>query len=212
MPDGFVPLGAVLIGVDIDDLVQLAVEVDLRLAAGGEVGPGDHGPGPHEGHRGLGALLAAGPQGSRVPAALGARGPVALPRPARIVDADAFDGRAVVIPERQPRGLGGLRLYDEPVPLDAPAFPPDQRDGPLLGALDDGAEGVVREPELLVRDGGDAGLPLVGNALVAQHDSQDAGRAGRVAVGVLPAAGADAHGLADIAVPVQQAPARCRPR
>ena len=69
----------------------------------------------------------------------------------------------------------------------------------------DGIKGVVGELEFTIGKRRDACFKLVGDAVVAEHNSQHTRGTGWVAVGVLPAAGGDLQGLVEIRVPEEQA-------
>jgi len=63
---------------------------------------------------------------------------------------------------------------------------------------------VIREGELLVLDLRNAALPDVGDTVVAVDDTEDAGRARRVTVGILAGAGGDAQRFGEIASSVKE--------
>ncbi len=125
--------------------------------------------------------------------------------PARVVVRNAFGGTTVVIPDFELRRHRFLRLDENRVAFHAPALALHQRKRTRLGAGHDRAERIVRVGELLVSDSGDTAFPLFGNRLVAEHHTEHARGAGRIAVGVLAGARGDFQRLAEIAFAIEQA-------
>src|SRR2546422_11701162 len=93
---------------DVDGAVELAVEIDIGLAAAGQVGADDDRTRAFERDGGLGAFLGGDARGNG-----GALGPglsalpIPLERPAQIFDADALGGRTLNVPDLEFGGLCG---------------------------------------------------------------------------------------------------------
>ncbi len=205
VPDGFAALAVVLVGVDVDHPVELSIEVDLGFPARCHVRPDHDRARALEADGRLGALLRRETGLDLALTALVALlSPATLPLPAWVGDADPLYRRAVVVPNLELGRFRFLGLHHNPVAFHSPAGALNQSQGTLLGAVDNRAKGEVGIAELLVGNRRNPALPDVGDLLIPEHHAEDAGGAGRIAVGVLPGPGRDLDRFAEVAVAEQQ--------
>ena len=211
VPDGFVELDApavrrILLGVGVVNALTLIVEPDLDRAAVRAMGR------RHDDARSFETDFRFGPglvgigedPLERTPVDC-VDSPVSGQLQPWVVHLDPLFRAAVVVKELDLRAKRFLDRHLEGF-VDPPTTVPKRRCDRLFEvAGDDRVERIVGEGELLLGNGRDSRFVLLGDLVVAQNDTQNASRGGRIAIGVLAGAGRDLHRSLEVSLSVEEA-------